>query len=75
MRDDDFRIFSHSSLAEVERTVKILTENGLYKSAPGQSVWLTHRSFGLHGRKSPDELDASWPSPLKAARDGMELEF
>lgn len=75
MGEDDFRIFNHSSLQEVVRTVQILSDTGTYRPSPGQPVWVTHRAGSLHGNHSPQELDALWPEPLKAAVDGMEIEI
>ncbi len=69
----DFRLFTHSSVALVERTVKVLTQTKRYQPHDGQAVYLTHMARTLHGTQK--ELDASLPSPLKAAYDGLEVVF
>jgi len=71
--EDDYRIFTHSSVAMVAQTVRVLTKTRRYAPAPGQSVWLTHMARTLHGTQS--ELDKTLPAPLKAAYDGMEVEL
>lgn len=71
--DTDFRMFTHSSVALVERTVKVLTETKRYHPQPGQFVYLTHMARTLHGTQA--ELDRDLPSPLKAAYDGLEVNF
>ena len=99
MARDDFRIFNHSSLEDVVRTVRILSETGCYRPeaggcdsseaaggsdssetadgciSSGAAVYVTHRSRSLHGGLSDDELEASWPAPLKPARDGLVVRF
>ncbi len=69
----DFRLFTHSSVRTVERTVEVLTQTGRYKPHPGQYVYLTHMARTLHGTQA--ELDAQLPQPLRAAFDGLEVEF
>lgn len=71
--DDDFRSFTHTSVAGVERIVRILEKTKRYTPAEGQPVYLTHMARTLHGTQA--ELDASLPSPLRAARDGEEVIF
>lgn len=71
--DEDFRIFTHSSVGTVMRTVNVLTQTGRYLPEEGQSVYLTHMARTLHGTQA--ELDASLPAPLKAAYDGLEVIF
>lgn len=70
---EDFRIFTHSSVFDVERTVKVLTATKRYTPPVGQSVYLTHMARTLHGTQA--ELDAALPAPLKAAYDGLEVTF
>ena len=70
--DEDFRIFTHSSVWTVKRTVDMLRE-GRYLPAEGQKVYLTHLARGLHPVQA--ELDATLPEPLKAAYDGLEVVF
>ena len=70
---DDARIYSHSSVDMVARIVRTLTKARRYVPASGQSVWLTHMARTLHGTQA--ELDKSLPAPLKAAYDGLTVEF
>ena len=71
--DDDFRVFTHSSVSMVAHAVRVLTKIGRYRPKKGQSVWLTHMARTLHGTQA--ELDKTLPKPLKAAYDGLEIEF
>ena len=67
----DFRMFSHSSVAVVQDTVKVLANNRRYIPVEGQKVWLTHLSKAYH--TSQAELDRATPDPLKYAYDGLEV--
>lgn len=69
----DFRLYTHSSVALVEQTVKVLLQTERYTPRPGQFVYLTHMARTLHGTQK--ELDTTLPSPLKAAYDGLEVVF
>ena len=71
--DEDFRLFTHSSVNTVHRTVKMLTARKRYLPKEGQYVYLTHLARTLHGTQA--ELDAQLPAPLKAAYDGLEVVF
>lgn len=71
--DEDFRIFTHSSVGTVLRTTHMLLDKGRYTPAEGQPVYLTHLARTLHGTQA--ELDATLPEPLKAAYDGLEVTF
>lgn len=71
--DEDWHIFNHSSVGTVLRTVHVLQESGRYHPAEGQPVFLTHLSRKMHGTQA--ELDATLPSPLVAAYDGLEVCF
>lgn len=71
--DEDYRLFTHSSVNTVHRTVKMLVRHKRYLPKEGQYVYLTHLARGLHGTQA--ELDATLPSPLKAAYDGLEVVF
>lgn len=71
--EDDFRIYTHSSVATVAQTVRVLKKTKRYEPAPGQPVWLTHMARTLHGTQA--ELDANLPNPLRAAYDGLEIEL
>lgn len=68
---DDFRIFAHSSVGDVERIAKVLHQTGRYVPLSGEPVYLTHMARTLHGAQA--ELDASLPSLLRAAYDGLEI--
>ena len=71
--DEEWHIFNHSSVGTVLRTVHVLQDTGLYHPAEGQPVFLTHMMRRLHGTQ--EELDATLPSPLVAAYDGLEVCF
>lgn len=71
--DDDFRIFTHTSVGGVHRIVKVLEKTKRYTPPTGQPVYLTHMARTLHGTQA--QLDASLPHPLKAAYDGLEVSF
>lgn len=71
--DEDFRIFTHSSVKTVERTVHMLLRERRYLPQEGQPAYLTHLARTLHGTQA--ELDATLPPPLKAAYDGLEVTF
>ena len=71
--EDDFRIFTHTSLGGVQQIVRVLEKTGRYTPPTGQPVYLTHMARTLHGTQA--ELDASLPRPLKAAYDGLEVVF
>lgn len=71
--DDDFRSFTHTSVAGVERVVRILEKTKRYTPPVGQPVYLTHMARTLHGTQA--ELDKQLPAPLRAARDGEEVIF
>ena len=72
-QDTDFRLFTHTSVDGVMRTVKVLENTKRYTPPPGQPVFLTHLARTLHGTQA--ELDAQLPTPLKAAYDGLEVVF
>lgn len=71
--EDDFRIFTHTSVGGVQQIVRVLEKTGRYTPPTGQPVYLTHMARTLHGTQA--ELDASLPRPLKAAYDGLEVVF
>ena len=71
--DEDFRLFTHSSVSTVLRTSRVLASTGRYAPAEGQMVYLTHMARTLHGTQA--ELDSTLPAPLKAAYDGLEVVF
>lgn len=71
--DEDFRIFTHSSVGLVKRTADVLLNTKRMTPPDGQPVYLTHMARGLHGTQA--ELDAGLPMPLRAAYDGLEVIF
>lgn len=67
--DEDFRIYTHSSMDTVLRIAHVLRKTGrLVGNCP---VYLTHLARTLH--PSQAELDKTLPEPLKAAFDGLEV--
>ncbi|MBR5924174.1 MAG: MBL fold metallo-hydrolase [Bacteroidales bacterium] len=71
--DEDYRLFTHSSVNTVHRTVKMLLKRKRLIMQEGQYVYLTHLARTLHPTQA--ELDAQLPTPLKAAYDGLEVVF
>ena len=71
--DEDFRLFTHSSVNTVHRIVKMLLARKRLLLKDGQGVYLTHMARTLHPTQA--ELDATLPAPLKAAYDGLEVVF
>ena len=71
--DNDFRLFTHSSVGCVQRIVQVLEKTKRYTPKANQYVYLTHMARTLHGTQA--ELDANLPHPLKAAYDGLEITF
>ena len=71
--DEDYRLFTHSSVNTVHRTVKMLLRRERLLMKEGESVYLTHLARTLHPTQA--ELDAKLPAPLKAAYDGLEVVF
>ena len=71
--DEDFRIFTHSSVGLVKRTADVLLTTGRLMPPSGQPVYLTHMARTLHGTQA--DLDACLPMPLRAAYDGLEVVF
>jgi len=70
--DEDFRMFVHSGVPTVARTVRMLTKEGRYAPPLGQSVYLTH--LGLKYRAmSSDEIRPELPERFEAAYDGLEV--
>lgn len=71
--EDDFRIFTHSSVATVAQTVRVLQATGRLIPKTENFVYLTHMARTLHPTQA--ELEATLPAPLKAAYDGLEVIF
>ena len=72
-KDNDQRMFSHSSVAQVANTVQVLSDNRKYIPVEGQKVYITHMSKVQ--QPSQAELDRTLPDPIKAAYDGLEVVF
>ncbi|MBP5218730.1 MAG: hypothetical protein J6Z47_07275, partial [Bacteroidales bacterium] len=53
----------------------MLLREGRYKPKEGQPAYITHIARSLHANQSQSQLDASLPTPLKAAYDGLEVVF
>ncbi len=72
---DDYRIYNHSSTATVAQTARVLAMTDRLRPREGmcRAIHLTHMARTLHGSQA--EIDAALPSPLKAAFDGLEIEF
>lgn len=70
-RQDDYRIFNHSTVEQVLDTVKALAKSGAYKPPEGQKVWLCHLAKTLHPHAT--ELAKILPDPLRAAHDELEI--
>lgn len=70
--DEDFRMFVHSGVQLVSRTVNMLKKTGRYKPPAGQKAYLTH--LAIKYRDWPAEkINAELPDSLAAAYDGLEL--
>ena len=72
--DEDFRMFVHSSVQAVSRTVNMLLANGRYAPPAGQSAYITHLGLKYRGWAA-EKIDETLPRPLRAAYDGLELEL
>ena len=70
---DDFRIYSHSSVATVAQTLRVLQTTKRYLPVPDQKVYLTHMARTLHGTQR--EIAAALPEPFTPAFDGLEVTF
>ena len=71
--NNDYRIFTHSSVGMVQQIVEVLQKTKRYSSIANHPVYLTHMARTLHGTQA--ELDSLLPHPLKAAYDGLEVTF
>ena len=69
--EEDYRLYTHSSVALVKRMVDVLISTKRYIPQENQPVYLTHMARTLHGTQA--ELDTNLPAPLKAAYDGLEV--
>ena len=71
--EDDYRAYSHSSVATVAHTVRVLQKTERYLPKPGQKVYLTHMARTMHGTQA--EIEKAVPAPLCPAYDGLEVVF
>lgn len=70
--DEDFRLFVHSSVQTVSRTVNMLIKYGRLALPSGQHAYITH--LGLKYRDWPSEkIEKELPDTLRAAYDGLEV--
>lgn len=72
LEDEDYRIFVHSSVQLVSRTVNSMLKHGRYCPPEGQSVYITHLAI-RYGDWPHEKIDAELPVPLKSAYDGLEV--
>ena len=70
--DDDFRLFVHSSVQAVARTVTMLKKQGRYAPPDGQSAYITHLGIKYRGWAA-EKINAEIPDILRAASDGLEV--
>ena len=70
--DDDFRLFVHSSVQAVARTVTMLKKQGRYTPPNGQSAYITHLGIKYRGWAA-EKINAEIPDVLRAASDGLEV--
>lgn len=72
LENDDFRLFAHSSVQAVARTVSALQKAGRLALPAGQKVVLTHLGIKYRGWASA-RIEKEVPETLRAASDGLEL--
>ena len=71
--NEDWRMFNHSSVEQVARTVHMLQKEGRYLPLDGQPAYITHMS--KKGWPTQEGLDKTLPAPLRAAYDGLDVVF
>lgn len=70
--DDDFRLFTHSSIQQVERTVAALKATKRFLPPAGQRAYITH--LGMQYRHmASKKIEAEMSKSLAAAYDGLEI--
>jgi len=72
--EEDWRIFNHSTIASVARTVHMVQNYERYLPPEGQPAYLTHMSKA-GWPATQDELQRRLPAPLRAAYDGLDVVF
>ena len=70
--DEDFRMFVHSSVQVVARTVEMMKKHGRFVPPPGQHAYITHLGIKYRGWPS-EKINAEIPDSLRAAYDGLEI--
>ena len=70
--DDDFRMFVHSSVQTVARTVDMLKRHERFAPPPGQYPYITHLA-GKYRAWPAERVNADIPSTLRAAYDGLDV--
>jgi len=70
--DEDFRMFVHSGVQTVSRTVNMLIKNERLVLPPGQHAYITHLGVKYRGWAS-EQIEKEIPDTLRAAYDGLEL--
>lgn len=70
--DDDFRIFVHSSVQTVARTVSGMVKTGRFVPPAGQKAYITHLGIKYRGWPS-EKIEKEIPDSLRAAYDGLEV--
>ncbi len=73
-KEQDYRIFNHSSLQTVTNTVHMLMETGRYLPPEGQPAYITHMST-IGWAKTQAGSEALVEPPLRPAYDGLETVF
>lgn len=70
--EDDFRLYTHSSVATVAQVARVLEKTGRYHPRfADQKIYLTHMARTLHGTQA--EIEKAVPAPLWPAQDGLEV--
>lgn len=70
--DEDFRLFVHSGVPTVARTVNMLIKNKRLVLPAGQHAYVTHLGIKYRGWPS-EKIEKEMPDVLRAAYDGLEL--
>ena len=70
--DDDFRLFVHSIVQAVARTVAMLKKHGRFAPPHGQHAYITHLAIKYRDWAA-EKINAELPDSLRAAYDGLEL--
>lgn len=71
--EEDWRIFSHTTVELCARTARTLSDTGCYTPPAGQPPYATHMS--RRGWAAQSDLEYIFPKPLRPAYDGLEVTF